>query len=231
MLKCIVFDMDDTLYDEIEYCKSGFRAVAEAIGDLVTSQQPPPEAEEFYNVLWSQFAAGNHKTTFNAVLEQFAIAYDDNLIAKLVETYRQHYPSITLPAESENVLKDLQTDYKLALLTDGYLPAQRLKAQALGIEKYFKCIIYTEELGREFWKPSPTGFEKITNELKVEGKDCAYISDNAAKDFIAPNKLGFETVQIIRKNAIHREPPLDEFAKPDLVIKSLDKLPALLKTL
>ena len=65
------------------------------------------------------------------------------------------------------VLKTLKKRYKLALLTDGYLPAQRLKVQALGIEKYFQAIVYTEELGREYWKPSTRGFENILKELVV----------------------------------------------------------------
>jgi len=31
MITTIVFDLDDTLYDEIDYCKSGFASVAEFI--------------------------------------------------------------------------------------------------------------------------------------------------------------------------------------------------------
>jgi FMN phosphatase YigB (HAD superfamily) len=29
MITTVIFDLDDTLYDEIDYCKSGFMAVAE----------------------------------------------------------------------------------------------------------------------------------------------------------------------------------------------------------
>jgi FMN phosphatase YigB (HAD superfamily) len=31
MITTVVFDLDDTLYDEIEYCRSGFTSVAEFI--------------------------------------------------------------------------------------------------------------------------------------------------------------------------------------------------------
>ena len=31
MIKAVVFDLDDTLYDEIDYCRSGFAAVADSL--------------------------------------------------------------------------------------------------------------------------------------------------------------------------------------------------------
>jgi len=34
MITTVVFDLDDTLYDELDYCRSGFRAVAESVADL-----------------------------------------------------------------------------------------------------------------------------------------------------------------------------------------------------
>ncbi len=225
MIGCVVFDMDDTLYEEVEYCKSGFQAVA----GTLTKDQKPKYRQEIYDALWKEFISGNHTTTFNAALEQLGIAYDDKFIMQMVKTYRQHHPSISLPADSEMVLKTLKKRYKLALLTDGYLPAQRLKVQALGIEKYFQAIVYTEELGREYWKPSTRGFENILKELNTAAENCLYVGDNPTKDFIAPNKLGFKTIQVILPNRSHHGKAQSENAKADYVIKSIGELPALLK--
>lgn len=225
MISTVVFDMDDTLYDEVEYCKSGFCAVAKWIVD----DKGLDSWEEFYNVLWGEFESGNRHTVFNAVLERFGIAYDNAFIQNMVEVYRQHFPSISLPAESEEVLNALHAEYKLALLTDGFLPGQRLKVEALGIEKYFRSIIYTEMLGREYWKPSPKGFEKILEDLNEKSENCIYVGDNLVKDFIAPNKSGFRTVQLVRPNKIHLGEALEEIAKAEFVIKSISELPALLK--
>ncbi len=225
MLRGVIFDMDDTLYDEVEYCKSGFRAVAETMA----KEQSLADEEGLYKALWFQFCEGNHTATFNAAFDQLGIAYDGEFIRNMVKIYRRHYPSIALPAESKMVLETLNTKYLLGLLTDGYLPAQRLKVQALGIEKYFRCIVYTEELGREYWKPSTAGFERILKQLNLKGDDCVYVADNAAKDFIAPNKLGFKTIQLVRPNRVHFGQAPDENGKARYVIKSLEQLPELLK--
>lgn len=198
MITTVVFDLDDTLYDEVEYCKSGFASVAESLAYQAS-------AEDTFAALWKQFSAGNHRKTFNSALDELGIDYDDDLIQKLINVYRNHVPKIALPDDSRDVLTELSDKYILALLTDGFLPAQQLKVQALGIEKYFKCIIYTEQLGRDCWKPSPAGFEKLLQTLNVKAETAMYVADNPEKDFIASNKLGMLTIQIIRPARIHRE--------------------------
>ena len=227
MIKTVVFDLDDTLYDEIDYCKSGFNAVAHSLSNLVDVLTP----EEIFDGLWQQFSAGNRTKTFNAVLEHHGIDYDEKLIQKMIETYRTHTPQISLPSDSDKVLNQLSEKYTLALLTDGFLPAQQLKVQVLDIEKYFKTIIYTEQLGRENWKPSPAGFEKIIHELNTTPQNSAYVADNETKDFIAPNKLGFSTIKIIRPARIHTATADNPDAAAKHVIHQITQLPKILKKL
>lgn len=227
MVTTVIFDLDDTLYDEREYCKSGFNAVAHSLSNLVDVLT----LEEIFDGLWRQFSAGNRTKTFNAVLEHHGIDYDEKLIQKMIEIYRTHTPQISLPSDSDKVLNQLSEKYTLALLTDGFLPAQKLKVQALNIEKYFKTVIYTEQLGRENWKPSPAGFEKIIQQLNAKPRNTAWVADNEMKDFIAPNKLGILTIQLIRPARIHTSTSDDPDAAAKNVIHKLSELPALLEKL
>jgi len=227
MITAVVFDLDDTLYDEIEYCKSGFATIAEFLANL--PKLPP--AEHIFAALWGQFNAGNRTRTFNAALDELYVSYDDELILELVNVYRNHVPRITLPQDSKDVLYELSTKYKLAMLTDGFLPAQKLKVQALGIEKYFQSIVYTEQLGRECWKPSPLGFEEILQILNAKPESTVYVADNENKDFIAPNKLGFVTVQLIRPARIHTSISQEPGAAARHVIHQISQLPAFLEKL
>jgi len=199
MITTVVFDLDDTLYDEIDYCRSGFAAVSEHLSHL--SDATPPD--RVFAVLWKHFTAGNRTRVFNAALDELDVPWDENLINRLVDAYRTHVPTITLPPETRSVLDELRKSHVLALLTDGFLPAQKLKVRALGIEPDFKAIVYTEELGREFWKPSPRGFELLLETLDVAAGETAYVGDNEIKDFIAPNELGFTTIQILHPARLH----------------------------
>jgi putative hydrolase of the HAD superfamily len=227
MITTVVFDLDDTLYDEIDYCRSGFASVAQFLAKL-------PKAlttKRVFDCLWEQFTAGNRTKTFNAALDELGISYNDDLIQKLVEVYRNHVPKITLPDESGNILDQLTGKYTLALLTDGFLPAQQLKVQALKIEKYFKCIIYTEQLGRQFWKPSTAGFEKLMQNLNTKPQNTVYVADNVQKDFIAPNKLTISTIQIIRPARLHTSTSDDPDAAPKYKIHKITELPPFLEKL
>jgi putative hydrolase of the HAD superfamily len=227
MISTIIFDLDDTLYDEIDYCKSGFRAAAAYIAERFGGA----DARKLYDSMWLAFASGNRTKAFNAALGAAGVKYDDDCIATLIEVYRNHHPAITLPQESREVLNEFKGKYKLALLTDGFLPAQQLKVRALGIERYFSSIIYTEELGRENWKPSPLGFQKIMFDLGIEAGQCAYVGDNEQKDFIAPNELGMASIKVTRPSALHPDASNKPEARPLHTIFSLCELAGLLKTL
>ncbi len=227
MITTVVFDLDDTLYDEVAYCKSGFASVSEFLAGMPEM----PSAERLFDAFWKQFIGGNHTKTFNAALEELGIVYDGKLIRGLIEVYRNHVPIIELPQESRDVLSQLSGKYTLALLTDGFLPAQQLKVLALGLEKYFSSIIYTEQLGREFWKPSPAGFEKLMEALDKRPENMVYVADNEIKDFIAPNRLGFVTIQIIRPARLHSESSQGPDSGARYKIRQIKELPVLLDKL
>ena len=234
MITTVVFDLDDTLYDEVDYCRSGFTSVSEFLANssgAPIAVRKDSIGERIFDCFWKQFTAGNRTKTFNTALEELGIDYDEKLIRELVKVYRNHIPKITLPADSRDVLGRLSGKYTLALLTDGFLPAQQLKVQALGLEKYFKCIIYTEQLGRNCWKPSPAGFEKLMQTLNARPETISFVADNEKKDFIAPNKLGFLTIQIIRPARIHTESSAESGAAARYIIHEISQLPSLLDKL
>jgi len=226
MIKTVIFDMDDTLYDEVDYCSSGFRAVGAYLAE--THGIEPTDA---YRALWTEFCSGNHDQTFNLAMDKLNIPYERQDIIDLVRLYRDHKPGIILPGESRQVLDLLGSKYKMGLLTDGFLPAQKLKVAALGIEKCFDYIMYTEELGREYWKPNPRGFEIILENLQTKPQNTVYIADNAKKDFIGPNSLKMHTIQLKRPKKVHLSPPLEPIAAPDEITDSITKIPGILETL
>lgn len=224
MTTTVIFDLDDTLYDEIDYCRSGFVAVSRFLGRLSDIACP----DDAFTCLWRHFTGGNRTRTFNAALDELGIAYDEHLVAQLVEVYRCHRPAIELPSDSREVLDHLRQTCTLALLTDGFLPAQRLKVESLGIEQCFRAIVYTEELGRHCWKPSPAGFEKLIGTLGAVPAQMAYVADNEAKDFVAPNRLGMLTIQVRRPARLHHGAGHGPDAAATLRIDSLDALSGVL---
>ena len=216
--------MDDTLYPEREYIRSGYRAVSRhleaAFGPQTVCAWPMPPAEW----LWQRFLAGDSARAFNALDEEFHLGLSDGRIAELVEVYRTHRPAVAPYPGVRETLEALGGNLALGLLSDGFLPAQQFKLDALRLEPHFAAVLFTETLGRDCWKPSPAGFEAVRSQLHVDHVACAYVADNPAKDFVAPNCLGWQTIQYIRPNQIHASNPPAEAGRPMHVVRTDEQL-------
>ncbi len=141
--------------------------------------------------MWQRFLSGSSEKMFDVANEFFHLGLNSDQLTELIDVYRGHEPEIQVEQEAGAALKKLQGRAALGLLSDGFLPAQELKLEALKIRDIFGCVVFTETLGRKFWKPDPAGFRLITQKLGVEPEGCAYVADNLAKDFVAPNALGW----------------------------------------
>ncbi len=206
-IKALVFDLDDTLYPEVNYVYSGFRSVSRQIA----LHDPNLEGQTVYELLVDEFENGqDRRRVFNIVLEKLNQRSDDQVIAELVSLYRCHRPTIDLEPSIRDMLEKLRYHFRLGLITDGTLPGQKLKVEALGIQDLFDHIIYTELLGRENWKPSSLPFENMSKALACQSNECVYIGDNPAKDFVAPNQLGWHTIEVHSPQKVHTHVDIPE---------------------
>lgn len=217
-LKAVVFDMDDTLYEEKQYVESGFRAV----DNWVLEEY---RISGFYEAASRLFHSGEKRQIFNKALEQLHIPYNDRLIEEMVDLYRSHKPDIRLSEDARWTLDHLSETARIGLISDGYLAAQEQKVSALNLQERFDSIVLTDRLGRHCWKPSPVPYEHASTELRIPHHQCVYIGDNVNKDFIAANRLGWTTVHINRKTGIYSEAVAQRDFHAQYQIDDLRKLP------
>jgi putative hydrolase of the HAD superfamily len=200
----VVFDIDDTLYPERDFVRSGYHAIAEHLRSQLSRDEP------FEDWLWRRFLSGETARAFDDLDSHFQLSLSQPAIGELVKVYRFHIPDITPFDGIEAVLKQLSGRVRLGIVSDGPARMQRNKLQALSLASYFDAVILTDELGPGAGKPSPVGFEIAREELGVPHGACAYVSDNPAKDFIAPNRLGWRTIRYLREGQVYADctPPL-----------------------
>ena len=200
IIQAILFDLDDTLYDEKQFINGGFKAVS-----LYISKNNNINQNKVYQLLLDALEKYGRGYTFDIVLKKLNV-YDEKLIPKLVEIYRTHKPNLSLYGEVRSVLSALRKeDYKLGLITDGNVKVQKKKVEALNIEDFFDCMIFSDEYGIEKRKPHPFPYQKIMEKLEVSARETIYVGDNPHKDFVTAKKLGFFTIRLKRgryKNVI-----------------------------
>lgn len=188
----VAFDLDDTLYLERDYVRSGFQAVAEyaTAGTTVATE----EASAF---LWDAFLEGVRGSSFNDLLTRFPAIASDHALADLVSCYRDHRPTIGYLPGIETLLKELRAQgVKLAVITDGPLVSQAAKAEALGVARYAEPVILTDAWGRDYWKPHTRAFEAVAEAFGLPSQRLVYVGDNPEKDFHVSAELGWTTVRL-----------------------------------
>ncbi|HEX6165442.1 MAG TPA: HAD family hydrolase, partial [Acidimicrobiales bacterium] len=217
--RLVVLDIDDTLYLERDYVRSGFTAVdAWARNEL--------GVDGLGERAWAAFESGVRRTIFDEALAGVGVDGAPNLVPRLVEVYRSHVPTIEMLADARDWLDGLAPHIAVAVVTDGPLASQQAKAEALVIARWADLVVFTESLGPGQGKPHPAAFEHLERELGVSGDRCAYVADNPAKDFVAPHRLGWRTVRVRRPGGLHAEVPSGEDV--DAEITSLADLDAAL---
>jgi len=191
-IKLLIFDLDDTLYLEKSFVKSGFLSVAKYL-----EKNFRIEKKELFKVFLKLLEKQGRGKIFDNALKKYNL-YDKKLVQELIQVYRTHKPNIKLYSGVTNLLKSLKKKYKLALLTDGLGYVQRNKVKALKIEKFFDLIIYTDDYGRNNFKPSIYPFKKVLKYFNITPGSSIYVGDDPYKDFVGAKKLGIKTIRVLK---------------------------------
>ncbi len=219
-IKLIAFDLDDTLFLEREFVRSGFSAVANYLSGLglVT-------AEEFLDTSWRLFEEGARGNIFNQAFNLLQCDFPSNRIPELVAVYRQHKPDIQPFAAAMRLLAALRSRSIItALISDGPEKTQGNKLVALGLADSFEHIIFTEGNGPLWRKPSLLPFLEVMERGKVAAADCVYVADNPVKDFLGPRRLGWGTVRVQEKLGIYYNQVPPAGGEPLQTVESFDNL-------
>ena len=179
-VNAVIFDLDDTLYSEKQYVRSGYKAVAKLLGD-----------ETLADRLWTYFENG--KPAIDELLNEIGCIGRKE---ECLEVYRGQMPEITLYEGVVEMIEELKAKcIKVGIITDGRPEGQRNKLKVLGLDKLVDDIIITDELGGvQFRKPCDIAFRIMQNRWRIPFEQMVYVGDNPNKDFQAPKQLGMRSV-------------------------------------
>lgn len=200
-LQMVVFDLDDTLYPEKDFVRGGLEAAARRLDER--QGRPTGALEVFLEIL--ERRGVDH--LFDQGLPDMGVPPEPDLIRDLVEAFRNHKPRITPHAGVTDLLQRLvDRGARLGLITDGPLPVQRGKWDALGLTVPFDPVLFTDGLGgRERWKPHPAAFQEVQQQTGLSGKALAMVGDRPDKDFPAPDSLGWRTLRVMYPGSFHED--------------------------
>lgn len=223
--KAVIFDLDDTLYLEKDYVKSGFMHVSDFIANKFSHDK-----NYVFEQLLQLFNEDKNKV-FNRYLEYHGLLNTD-LEMQMIKEYRFHTPTLTLSTENVELLHWLRDQgFKIGLITDGRPEGQRGKIKALCLNEYCDHIIVTDELGGvEYRKPNQTAFINMLLQLNIPPEEAVYVGDNPAKDFVAGNRLGMHTIMLVNEECMHSQSVRDSRFRAKSSVQSLNEIRTILES-
>ena len=193
MIKAILLDIDNTLYDYNEAHSKGLNAVFD-FASLLFCREDFINAFNFArnqinNELKGTASSHNRILYFQRTLE--LLKYDDILIAKkLYDTYWNNF--LENMKLFDGVIEFLeQNDKTICFLTDLTAYIQYRKLEKTGLFKYCKYIVTSEEAGRE--KPDKKIFNLALKKLNMSPDEVCMIGDSWDRDICGALELNIKS--------------------------------------
>lgn len=185
----IVFDLDDTLFEEKDFVLSGFVAVATDIAKTVAIKK-----QLIFNYLLEQFYKKGRGKIFNAALQQFGLIDTPEEVARLVQLYRHHPANIAFYPGVKSLLKRLHKNFYLAIVTDGATETQTNKVKALRLQELVDYVVYCWEISAP--KPDTKGYAMALDYFNIPAKHAIIVGDHPINDIAAAKELGAWTIRV-----------------------------------
>lgn len=193
----ILFDLDDTLFEQADWLAGAWKAVAAA------GAPPGPERERLEAALIRIAGEGSARgRIIDRALEAAGWSVPD--MEPLLRAFRTHRPERldTYPGVRP-ALAHLRRRVPIGLVTDGDPAIQRSKINALGLNDSFDAVVLSDELGREHRKPHPAPFLLAVERLGLAGLDAddrcrvVFVGDRPDKDVAGAMGVGLTAIRVL----------------------------------
>jgi|LakMenE18May11ns_1017448.scaffolds.fasta_scaffold9681382_2 putative hydrolase of the HAD superfamily len=216
----LIFDLDDTIYNEKEFIFNGYKAVANFFYKKIKIYKK----KYIFEYLKYQYLLKGREKIFDKFLMKFGIFNKKNLNL-CIKLYRYNNFKLFFKTSFKKIFK--KYNKKIYLVTDGNWLVQKNKVRNLKINNFFKKIFYTGFYGPRYFKPSLMCFIKIKELEGCNWSDLLYIGDNPFKDFVLIKQKGIKTVRVL--NGRYKNVKVDRKYDAEYSIKSINELIPLLK--
>lgn len=231
MVRDILFDLDDTLFDfhadERTALEKTFAKLKLPLDDAVRDRY-----SEINIAHWKALERGEINRAqvkihrFRQLFDELGYPAEQAVLAAKI--YHERLAEDFHFVEGASwLLEELSASgkYRLYLISNGSLYVQRGRLDRSGIEHYFAGIFISEMLGAE--KPGREFFERVFEKIPdFDSEAAVVVGDSLTSDIKGGSDAGLRTIWFNPSEA-----PADSKIQADYELKSLKDLPELLRSL
>ena len=230
MIKAVVFDVDDTLYDLSTPFKEACRTVftedtgLDLEGAFLASRR-------YSDSVYASSLSGKismeemYIYRFENAFRDYGKKIDAQTALFFQAVYEQKQQEIKMTEAMKKLLENLSGKMKLGIVTNGPTQHQWNKVNALGVEQWIpkEHILISGEIG--IAKPDTGIFAAELGRLDLQKEDVCYVGDSFENDIVGAKGAGWKAVWYN-----HRGHQATEEVMPDYIVKSEDELITLLES-
>jgi len=228
MIKCLLFGLDDTLYDASVQMEA---ARLNAIKAMIEAGLPS-DIENSFNTLKSivKEYGLHYNQHFDRLLERLGLKWNPRVIAAGVVAYRETSLAYLKPfPETLPTLVRLRDEgYKLGVVACGKPVKQWQKLIQLGVQHLFHFATFSEETGTTPIEEEL--FKSAIKELKVQSAEVISVGNRLDTEIRSANEIGITSVRI-RRGEYGIEEPSSPRMKAKYEISKLSEIFEILRKL
>lgn len=210
-IRGVAFDLDYTL---AVTTKDRDAILADAIAAV---DGPQISREEYLTAHRQNLTKESRTPVFADILDGTASDVDPESMAT---AYREGITDSLEPLDGvEPFITDLRSRYRVGLLTNGSVLAQRSKIRHLGWGELFDTTLVTGELPAG--KPDTAAFEALLEGLGTMPDETVYIGDTPLDDIEGATRSGLYAVQVLFPEGPDRDRRADAYIQRDRLTSDL----------
>lgn len=221
MIKAVLIDIDDTIFDFEKCSKNSFLKTLEKF-NLKFKEEDFSYFNKVNDILWTKQKLGeiNIKEVFikrdYLMVKYFNLDIEKGLFNDLFVKFL--YDEIEMVDGIEDLLLYLSDKYKIFTASNGIYKMQENRLKKSNLDKYFDKIFVSDKIG--FEKPDKKFFQKIMDLTKFSNDDLIMIGDSIKSDIIGAKNSKIKSIyfnkedkKITDKNFTYQVKNLSEIKK------------------
>ena len=233
MLRAVLFDLDDTLFDHRVCARTALTTLHEAYDAF--RNRPFEEVERlhasFLEELHVRVTSGElpleqaRRERFRRLFTAVGVTPSDDVVVEAAETYRGGYMRIRRAvAGAAALLAAVKARSRVGIVSNNLLEEQQGKLRQCGLDRFVDELVVSEETGMS--KPDPRIFQIALDRLGCRADEVVMVGDSWAADVIGARAAGIRAIWF---NPEHVPPPEPDAGVVELY--SLEPVDAALATI
>ena len=204
LVKCVTFDLDNTLVDTLNYSKNSKKYVIRSLNGELSRKYDGNAFSDIYDTFYGivERFGPNYGYHIDQLLMGYGLDPVENhalveyAVRKHHEFRDKHFKPFNRAVETLERLKS--RGIVIGLITNGRSDKQRDKLKYLGMEKYFDFVVVSEDEEVKNAKPHTRIFQRALEKARETGpykdllpEECVHVGDKPVEDVLGPKKSGW----------------------------------------